>query len=84
MLLFIQTAIACSTVFGGGGTIGLVFLDAENFFLFFFNKAKPLASPCAKCSAGLGGTVVSKLGLESVGLSVTLSSEAGLLLWLCE
>lgn len=75
-----QTAIACSTVLVGGTLIALVVLDVENFFLFFFNNAKPLANPCAKCSAGLGGTGVSKLGFESDGLSVMLSSEAGLLL----
>lgn len=75
-----QTAMACSTVLGGGTLIGFVFLDAENFFRFFFSKDKPPDKPCDKCSAGLGGTVVSKLGLESDGLSVILSSDAGLLL----
>lgn len=85
LLLLIQTARACSTgLLVGGTTTGLVFLEAENFFRFFLSNANPLLKPCDKCSAGLGGTGVSKLGLESEGLSVILSSDAGLLLWLCE
>lgn len=82
LLLFpTQTAIACSTGFSGGMTIGLVFLDAENFFRFFFNKAKPWARP-RWCSVWSEGAVASKLGFESVPLTEPFSSDAGLLLWL--
>lgn len=80
-----QTARACSTrLLVGATTTGLVFLEAENFFRFFLSNANPLCKPCDRCSAGLGGTGASKLGFESEGLSVMLSSDAGLLLWLWE
>lgn len=65
-----------------GGTIGLVFLEAENFFLFFLSSAKPCAIPCSSlCELLCPVGPPSKLGLESDTLTEQLSSEAGLLLW---
>lgn len=72
--------VKVSALLGGGFTMGFVFLEAENFFLFFFNKAKPWAIPCSSRSTCWSGT--SRLGFESLRLTEPFSSDAGLLLWL--
>lgn len=68
-----------ATALAGAGTMGLVLRDAENFLRFFLRRARPWARPC---NSGSGGA--SRLGFESEDRTEPLSSEAGLLLWLCE
>lgn len=71
-----------SEVLTGGTTTGLAFLEAENFFLFFFSNAKPCAMPWSSLSTCWSGT--SRLGLESLRLTDPFSSDGGVLLWLRE
>lgn len=64
-------------------TTGLAFLDAENFFLFFFSKDSPLVNLGGGGSSKRSGIgLFSMLLLESERLPPDpLSSEAALLLW---
>jgi hypothetical protein len=76
---FLGGFFTLATALAGAGTMGLVLRDAENFLRFFLRRARPWARPC---SSGSGGA--SRLGFESEDRTEPLSSEAGLLLWLCE
>lgn len=77
MFTFLGGFFTLATSLVAAATIGLVFLDAENFFLFFLSRASPWASPC---SSGSGWTGTSRLGFESDDRTEPLSSDAGLLL----